>query len=93
VFWHSQAGAVYASECTEGILPDTLAITHAYAEAAGYRAVESFDAYEVHGDSEGWLASIGIPAITVELTTHETIEWEENLAGASALVSYYAAQN
>ena len=89
VFWHSQANAVYASECEEGILPETRAIMNAYSRAAGYPAVDIFDAYEITGDAEGWLASIGIPAITVELKTHETIEWEKNLAGVKALFEYY----
>jgi len=89
VFWHSKANAVYASECTEGILPETLDIMKAYSLSSGYTAVESFDAYEVTGDVEGWLASIGIPAITVELRTHESIEWGKNLAGIKALVEYY----
>jgi hypothetical protein len=90
VFWHSQANAVYASECTAGILPGTRDIMNAYAKAAGYPSVDTFDAYPVTGDAEGWLASINIPAITVELKTHETIEWEKNLAGIKALLSYYA---
>lgn len=77
VFFHSQANAVYASECREGVLPETRALMNAYAGAAGYAAVESFDAYPVTGDAEGWLASIGIPAITVELSSHENIEWEK----------------
>jgi predicted deacylase len=89
IFWHSQANAVYASYCENGILPETLDIMNAYAHASGYRAIESFDEYEITGDAEGWLASIGIPAITVELQTHETIEWEQNLAGVKALFDYY----
>jgi len=89
IFWHSQASAVYASECGEGILPETLAITNLYAKASGYKAIETFDAYPVTGDAESWLASINIPAITVELTSHETIEWEQNLAGVKALFNYY----
>lgn len=89
VFWHSQANAVYASECEDGILSETLAIMRAYSQASGYSAVESFEAYAVTGDAEGWLASIGIPAITVELKTHETIEWEQNLAGLKALINHY----
>ena len=87
VFWHSQANAVYASECTHGILPETVRIMNAYASAAGYPAVKSFSAYEVHGDAEGWLASINIPAITVELKTHESVEWNRNLLGIKALLS------
>jgi predicted deacylase len=89
IFWHSQANAVYASECNDGVLPDTLSIMTAYAKAAKYPAVKSFDAYPVTGDSEGWLASINIPAITVELQTHETVEWDRNLAGIKAIFNYY----
>lgn len=89
VFLHSKAGAVYASECEGGILPKTLDIMRVYARASGYRAINVFDAYAITGDAEGWLASIGIPAITVELTTHETIELEQNLAGVKALFEYY----
>lgn len=89
VFWHSQANAVYASECENGILPETLDVMNAYAKAAGYPSVDSFDAYPVSGDAEGWLASIGIPAITVELKTHETVEWQKNIAGIKALFNYY----
>lgn len=89
VFLHSKSGAVYASECNNGILPKTLEIMKVYARAAGYQAITVFDAYKITGDAEGWLASIGIPAITVELKTHETIEWEQNLAGIKALFEYY----
>ncbi|MEO8637418.1 MAG: M14 family metallopeptidase [Candidatus Taylorbacteria bacterium] len=89
VFWHSQSNAVYASECNAGILPRTLDIMNVYSKASGYPAVKSFDAYSITGDAEGWLASINIPAITVELSTHGTVEWERNLAGAKALFEYY----
>lgn len=89
VFWHSQSNAVYASECEDGILPETLNIMNAYSRASGYPPIKSFDHYEITGDAEGWLASIGIPAITVELQTHETVEWERNLAGIKALFEYY----
>lgn len=90
IFWHSQANAVYASECENGILPNTLNLMNTYAKAAQYKAVDSFDAYPVTGDAEGWLASINIPAITVELATHETIEWEKNLAGVTAVLTQFS---
>ena len=60
-----------------------------YSQASGYKAIKTFDAYEVSGDVEGWLASINIPAITVELKTHETVEWERNLAGIKAILKHY----
>jgi predicted deacylase len=89
IFWHSQSGAVYASQCEKGILPETLKIMDAYAKASGYKSVPTFDAYETTGDSEAWLAKVGIPAITVELTTHEDVEWEKNLAGIKSIFEYY----
>jgi len=92
VFFHSQAGAVYASECNGGVLLRTLDIMNAYSTASGYKAVKTFDSYKITGDAEGWLASIGIPAVTVELQTHETIEWERNLAGVKALFDYYGSK-
>ena len=91
VFWHSKANNVYASECEEGVLPETLTLMSAYAKAAGYGKVPVFDAYPVTGDSEGWLASIGIPAVTVELETANDSEWSRNLAGIDATLQLYSA--
>lgn len=93
VFWHSQSNAVYASECMNGILPGTRAAMNAYAHAAGYTTVDTFDAYEVTGDAEGWLASQGIPAITVELSTHTSLDWDKNRAGVGALLALYASSS
>ena len=89
VFWHSQSGTVYSSECEKGILPSTLDIMNAYAGASGYKLAKTFDSYAISGDADSWLASIGIPAITVELTNHEDIEWDKNLKGIKALLNYF----
>ena len=85
-FWHSRANAVFASECDDGSLPLTLDIMNAYANAANYMAIPVFDAYPITGDVEGWLASIGIAAITVELEGRLTPEWERNRAGTAAML-------
>ncbi len=90
VFWHSQANNVYASECENGVLPETLSLMRTYAAAGKYGAVESFDAYPVTGDAEGWLASIGIPAVTVELEGWQSTEWERNWPAVTALFSLYS---
>lgn len=89
VMWHSKANNVYASECENGVLPKTLSLMNAYAIAGDYGAVPVFDAYPITGDAEGWLASIGIPAITVELETRTSPEWERNIAGVNALLYMY----
>jgi predicted deacylase len=89
IFWHSQSGTVYASQCQNGILPETLNIMNTYAKASDYASSTTFDAYATTGGADDWLASVGIPAITVELKTHDTIEWSQNLAGVNALFEYY----
>lgn len=89
VFWHSQANNVYASECEQGVLPETLTLMNTYALAGEYGAVPAFTAYPITGDAEGWLASLGIPAITVELETRTSTEWERNLAGINAVLDFY----
>ncbi|MSU54956.1 MAG: hypothetical protein EXS46_00250 [Candidatus Taylorbacteria bacterium] len=89
VFWHSQSNGVYASQCEKGILPGTLDVMNIYSKASGYPAVKTFDAYVTTGAAEDWLASINIPAVTVELKTHETIEWDKNLAGIKALMGSF----
>lgn len=89
IFWHSQSNGVFASQCQNGILPETLTVMNLYSQASGYPAIKTFDAYETTGAVDDWLSSVNIPAITVELKSHETIEWEKNLAGIQAILTYY----
>ncbi len=90
VVWYSAAGGVFASNCHDDILPETLALTNAYAKASGYKAYESFDFYEITGDMVNWLAKNDIPAISVLLTTHRDVEWDKNRAGIEAVLKHYA---
>ena len=62
---------------------------NAYAGAGNYPAVKTFDAYATTGAADDWLASQGVPAITDELKTHDTIDWANNLAGIKALIAYF----
>ncbi|OGC80727.1 hypothetical protein A2943_02465 [Candidatus Adlerbacteria bacterium RIFCSPLOWO2_01_FULL_51_16] len=90
IVWYSAAGGVFASNCNEGVLPETLALTNAYAKASGYKAYETFDFYSITGDMVNWFAKLEIPAISVLLTNHTDIEWEKNLKGIEALLKEYA---
>lgn len=90
VVWYSAAGGVFASNCHEGILPETLTIMNIYSKASGYPAYNSFDFYKLTGDMVNWLAKQKIPAFSVLLTTHEDTEWSKNRAGIDALLEYYA---
>lgn len=90
VVWYSAAGGVYASNCHEGVLPETLTLSKIYSQASGYPAYEKFDFYELTGDMVNWLARKNIPAISVLLTTHEDVEWDKNRAGIEALIQNFA---
>ncbi len=90
VVWFSSAGGVYSSNCHNGILPETSALTKLYADASGYPAHEDWNYYEVTGDVANWLAKINIPAISVLLTNHTDTEWSKNQAGVTAVLNHFA---
>jgi predicted deacylase len=93
VFFHSAAGAVYGAACDGSVGPQTKNLLNTYAQASGYRAVNKFDAYPVTGDVESWLTKQGIPAVSVELTNHQDVEWQKNLAGIEAVLNFYSQNN
>jgi len=90
VVWYSAVGGVFASNCHNGILPETTTLTNLYAKASGYKAYENFDFYETTGDMVNWLAKKQIPAISVLLTDHINTEWSKNKAGIDALLGTFA---
>lgn len=90
VVWYSSAGGVFASNCHNGVLPETTKILNAYATASGYPAYKEFDFYEITGDMVNWLASKNIPAISVLLTDHTNTEWNKNKKGIEALFKFYS---
>ena len=89
ITWYSAAGGVYSSSCHNGVLPETKILTNTFAKASGYPAYEEFNFYEITGDMVNWLAKKNIPAISVLLTTHDSVEWSKNLAGINAILKYY----
>lgn len=99
VFWHSASGAVYASHCLpvgataeaggDVVSPDDRILMNTYATAADYPAIDTFDSYPVNGAADDWMSTIGLPAITVELSSHDSVEWDKNLAGIKAVIERY----
>ncbi|MEN9405669.1 MAG: hypothetical protein RLY47_628 [Candidatus Parcubacteria bacterium] len=90
VVYYSAAGGVYASNCHDGVLPETLKLTNTYASASGYPASEEFDFYEITGDMVNWLAKEKVPAISVLLTDHTNTEWDKNWKGIEAVLKSIA---
>ncbi|HEY4498754.1 MAG TPA: M14 family metallopeptidase [Candidatus Paceibacterota bacterium] len=90
IVWYSAAGGVFASSCHNGVSSKTRTIMNTFAKASGYPAHEVFNYYAITGDMTNWLAKENIPAISVLLTTHDSVEWDKNQAGIKALFDYYA---
>ena len=91
VLYHSAAAGVYAAGCGR-IDPASDRLTTVYRQASGYPQNDGFQHYDITGDASNWLAAQGIPAMTVELTTHEAIDWRMNLAGLTALIDHLASE-
>lgn len=90
VVWYSAAGGVFASNCHDGVLPETKTLVSLYAKASGYKAYEEFNFYDITGDMVNWLAKIRVPAFSVLLTNHTDTEWSKNQKGIEALLQHYA---
>ena len=88
IFWHSKANGVYSGGCTLVYAP-SLELTTVYGEASSYPIYEQFLHYPVTGDASDWLALQGIPSFSVELKTHNRLDWDENLAGTLALIEHF----
>lgn len=88
VFLHSAANGVFASGCSDTFVPSFKAAS-VYGLAAGYPVHERFDAYNVTGDAGDWLAQQKIPAFSVELSDHTSLDLAKNLAGMRALLDAF----
>lgn len=90
VFFHSASNGVYTSFCEGDPLPGTVELLAVYSEAADYPRYDDYPYYEITGDAGDWLSTVGIPAVSVELSTHTAIEWEKNRAGIEAMLELYS---
>lgn len=86
LFWHSAANAIFSAYCPQPHLPSNQ-LADLYGAASGYPVHYSFNAYPITGDASNWLTTQGIASITIELTTHSTIEWEANRRGMTAVLN------
>ena len=93
VFYHSASNGVFASFCEGDALQGTVDLLSAYSAASGYPRFDEYPYYEITGDVADWLSTQNIPAITVELETHDVAEWEKNLAGVEAMFKLYSTNN
>jgi LysM repeat protein len=88
IFWHSSAFLISPGQCGDAPHQPSEALAHAFALASGY-PVGSFDAYPITGEASNALAQLGIPSFSIELFSHEALDWNRNLAGIQALFALY----
>jgi murein DD-endopeptidase MepM/ murein hydrolase activator NlpD len=85
VFYHSAYGGIFGGGC-ERHLP-TIHLAEVLSEGTGYPIPEGgWTAYPVTGDFSDYLAGQGVAAVTLELTNHDDVEFERNLAGVQAIL-------
>ncbi len=86
VSYHSAAGAIYVDACQRH--EPTARLAQVLSEGSGYPIPESgWSGYPITGDLGDFWAGEGVAAVTVELTDHETPEFERNLAGVQAILA------
>lgn len=91
IVWFSAEGKVYPSACGGSPSSASVALANTFGSAAGYSVnpTEDFSAYTVTGDMVNWMASEGIPAISVLLSDHQSAELSKNRAGIEAVLAEY----
>lgn len=87
IFYHSAFDAIFTAGCPDTFLPSR-ELAEIYGQAANYPIYDHFPAYEITGDAGDYLAKVGIPSFTVELSTHEALDWQRNLNGIVALLDH-----
>ena len=86
VFYHSAAEAIYGDTCQRHSPTERLAAI--LSEATGYPIPpEGWTGYPITGEFGDYLAGEGVASVTVELTDHEALEFERNLAGVRAMLA------
>ncbi len=86
VFYHSADEAIYGDNCQRHLPTTRLAAI--LSEATGYPVPpDGWTSYPITGEIGDYLAGEGVASVTVELTDHETPEFERNLAGVKAILA------
>jgi predicted deacylase len=83
IFLHSNAGLVFPAFCEH---EPSIQMAQVYAEAANYTYMRYWPNYMIHGSMADWASSMGIAAITPELLSATSSEFDQNLAGVRAVL-------
>lgn len=87
IFYHSAMGKIFSGAERDRCPTEELAIMMSRVTGYPY-APEGVPGQITTGDAIDWLSAQGIPAIEIELTDHQNIEWERNLPGILAFLQW-----
>jgi hypothetical protein len=90
IFYHSALAKVFSGA---GITTShTVDLARMMANATGYNyAPEGVPGQITTGNAIDWLTAGGMTAVEVELATHHDVDWEQNLRGLTAFLSWTPA--
>ncbi len=84
IFLHSNAGLVFPAYCDH---TPSIDMARTYAAASGYAYNRYWVNYMITGGMHDWAGSLGIAAITPELVTATSSEFQQNLDGVRAVMA------
>ena len=90
IVWFASEGKVYPSACGGNPSVASTNLAQTFATAANYEFGAEFNSYQINGDMVNWMASEGIPAISVLLTNRSGTEFSKNQAGVTAALELLA---
>lgn len=90
IVWFAAEGRVYPSACGGNPSAASVNLAQTFASAANYDYGQEFNSYQINGDMVNWMASEGIPAISVLLTDRSGTELNQNQAGVTAALELLA---
>jgi murein DD-endopeptidase MepM/ murein hydrolase activator NlpD len=85
IFYHSAYGGIFGGGCGRHV--PTARLAEVLSAGTGYPIpAEGWTSYPITGDFSDYLAGQGVAAVTLELTDHNDVEFERNLAGVQAVL-------
>jgi hypothetical protein len=89
LYFASEAGGkVYAESCKNQFANETAGLTKAYSSGAEYAYSTTYTASNNTGEIGDWFATQNIPAISILLNDKVNTEFNKNLKGLEAVISY-----
>ncbi|MEI6043460.1 MAG: M14 family zinc carboxypeptidase [Chloroflexota bacterium] len=89
IIYHSKGGNVIDSLPTAAGQRYATNLARTLAYVTGYTYLDIWGYYDISGETTDFLNSKGIYSLTVELYSYTDMDWNQNLRGFSAVISFF----